>query len=167
MASIDLMGRVVGRPSGWEERRSDAGHAIVEEVAENVEGIELALATRAKQRRQDLLRLRAEPRAIAPETFRFTTAGRSACSARQLVASIVGSYKKLKSAGHSRSRCVANRRTAGTMVGWSRTVAKRACSWPRATATPWAEIVPAACRSLRWSACCNTVCTRYGRGARG
>src|SRR5213594_3599180 len=69
MPSIDLMGRVVGRPSGWEERRSDAGHAIVEEAAENVEGIELALATRAKQRRQDLLRLRAEPRAIAARDF--------------------------------------------------------------------------------------------------
>jgi len=78
MPSIDLMGRVVGRPSGWEERRSDAGHAIVEEVAENVEGIELALATRAKQRRQDLLRLRAEPRAIAARDFPIHD-GRAEC----------------------------------------------------------------------------------------
>src|SRR5207244_12658745 len=78
MPSIDLIGRVVGRPSGWEERRSDAGHAIVEEVAENVEGIELALATRAKQRRQDLLRLRAEPRAIAARDFPIHD-GRAEC----------------------------------------------------------------------------------------
>src|SRR5438128_11528221 len=78
MSSIDLMGRVVGRPSGWEERRSDAGHAIVEEVAENVEGIELALATRAKQRRQDLWRLRAEPRAFAARAFPIHD-GRAEC----------------------------------------------------------------------------------------
>ena len=36
-----------------------------------------------------------------PQTLRLTTAGRRACSARQLVASTVGSKRKLKSAGSS------------------------------------------------------------------
>src|SRR3989442_3767365 len=77
MPLIDLMG-AVGRPSGWEERRGDGGPALAEEVAENLEGIELALATRAKQRRQDLLRLRAEPRAIAARDFPIHD-GRAEC----------------------------------------------------------------------------------------
>jgi hypothetical protein len=35
---------------------------------------------------------------LPPQTLRETTAGRSACSARQFVASIAGSSKKLKTA---------------------------------------------------------------------
>ena len=32
---------------------------------------------------------------------------------------------------------------------------------------PWADIVPAACRSRTCNACCSRACTWYGRGARG
>ncbi len=48
------------------------------------------------------------PRAVRlppPDILRVTTAGRSACSARQLVASSVGSKRKLKMASYSTMRC--------------------------------------------------------------
>jgi hypothetical protein len=51
--------------SGWKERSGDARYALSEEVAENLERVESALATRATKRDQHLLGLRAEPRAIA------------------------------------------------------------------------------------------------------
>ena len=42
---------------------------------------------------------------MPPDTLRLTTAGRKACSARQLVASTAGSKRKLKRAGSSTLRC--------------------------------------------------------------
>jgi hypothetical protein len=42
-----------------------------------------------------------------PQALRVTIAGRSACSAGQLVASSVGSKRKLKTASNSIVRCVA------------------------------------------------------------
>ena len=53
---------------------------------------------------------------LPPHTFRVTTAGRIACSARQLVASIVGSNKKDQMAGNSRVKCAAKRCTSGTRL---------------------------------------------------
>jgi hypothetical protein len=64
--------------AGWKERGGDTRHALSEQIAENSEGVKVALATRAEQCRQHFLGLRAEPRAIAARDFRFTTAGRSA-----------------------------------------------------------------------------------------
>lgn len=52
-----------------------------------------AEAEGGQDRHQDALRPRAGPGAAAAQTLRLTTAGRSACSARQLVASIIGSIK--------------------------------------------------------------------------
>jgi hypothetical protein len=59
-----------------------------------------------KHAREHLLRQRAASRALPPPpTLRVTTAGRSACSARQLVASSVGPKRKLKMASNSTMRC--------------------------------------------------------------
>ena len=46
---------------------------------------------------------------LPPHTLRMTTAGRMACSARQLVASSEGSHKKRNTAGNSVARCAAKR----------------------------------------------------------
>ena len=46
---------------------------------------------------------------LPPHTLRVTTAGRMACSARQLVASMAGLRRKLNSAVHSLVRCAAKR----------------------------------------------------------
>lgn len=63
-------------------------------------GIEVALLRGANHTRQRLLGAGSGPHAIAPHTFRATTA-RIAGSARRLVASIVGSNKKDHIAGNS------------------------------------------------------------------
>ena len=44
---------------------------------------------------------------LPPHTLRMTTAGRIACSARQLVASIDGSRRKRNTAGNSLAKCLA------------------------------------------------------------
>jgi hypothetical protein len=62
-------GRLNSAPSSWKQGRSDAGHRLSEEVAENLERVESALSTGAEQRRQHLLGLCAEPRAIAARDF--------------------------------------------------------------------------------------------------
>ncbi len=107
---------------GWEEGGGDTRHALSEQVADHSEGVEVPLATRAEQRREHLLGLRAAPRAITARDFAIHDGRARRCSARQFVASIVGSYKKLKRAAHSRSRGAATRRTSGTVVGRSRAI---------------------------------------------
>ncbi len=62
----------------------------------------MALLCRAKEASEDVLGIGAAgAERFPPQTLRLTTAGRRACSARQLVASTVGSKRKLKSAGSS------------------------------------------------------------------
>jgi hypothetical protein len=111
--------------SGWEECSGGTRHGLTQEGSEDQQWVSGALPARAKDRHQDLLRRRPIDVRLPPQIFRLTRAGRIACSARQLVARDRGTCKKLKSAGHSRSRCAANRCTAGTVLGWSRMV------WPR------------------------------------
>jgi hypothetical protein len=80
---------------------------------------------------------------LPPHTFRVTTAGRIARSARQLVASIVGSNKKDQMAVNSRVKCAAKRYTSGTRLGRSSRSAKRLIRCPQATASPCGETSPA------------------------
>ena len=54
---------------------------------------------------------------LAPHTSRFTTAGRMACSLRQLVASTSGLSRKVKRASASAVRCLTSRRLA--WWGWA------------------------------------------------
>ena len=57
---------------------------------------------------------------LPPQILRLTTAGRMACSARQLVASTSGAHKKAKTAANSRSRWAAKRWAAGRAGAVSR-----------------------------------------------
>src|SRR5579875_2673257 len=66
---------------------------------------------------------------LPPQTFRFTTAGRIPCSARQLVASTRSSAKKVNMAGASRSRWARNFRTSSWSVSaWQRGSSRSASS---------------------------------------
>ena len=56
---------------------------------------------------------------LPPQTFRITTAGRMACSARQLVASIDRSHKKRNTAANSVARCRAKRSASSSGGGAS------------------------------------------------
>ena len=56
---------------------------------------------------------------LPPQTLRVTTAGRMACSARQLVASIDGSHKKRNTAGNSLAKCLAKRSASANGAGAS------------------------------------------------
>jgi hypothetical protein len=73
------------------------------------------------------------PRAVRlppPAIFRVTTAGRRACSARQLVASSVASKRKAKMAGNSTLRCAANRSTPATVLERPKVAPSRAMRRP-------------------------------------
>ena len=74
---------------------------------------------------------------LPPQTLRVTTAGRMACSARQLVASTDGSHRKVKMAGNSMARCAAKRSASSSGGGLSISRLSRASSRPRAVARPW------------------------------
>jgi hypothetical protein len=63
----------------------------------------------AEERGEDLLSGGTTRAAIAAADLRRTTAGRIACSARQLVASTAGSPRKVRSAAASVVRCAAKR----------------------------------------------------------
>ena len=82
-----------------------------------------------------------------PQTFRVTTIGRMACSARQLVASNPGQYRNVNIAFRSRTRWLRKRRLAGERVCLSSTRSSRASSCPRATASPCGLIWPWSRRS--------------------
>ena len=56
---------------------------------------------------------------LPPQTLRMATAGRMACSARQLVASMDGSRRKRNTAGNSRAGCPAKRSAAASGGGAS------------------------------------------------
>ena len=84
---------------------------------------------------------------LPPETLRLTTAGRSDCSARQLVASTLGSNRKPKTAGSSIARCAAKRCIVGNEPGAMMRSANRLKRWPRAIVAPCAEMSPAFRRS--------------------
>ena len=86
---------------------------------------------------------------LPPETLRLTTAGRSDCSARQLVASTLGSNRKPKTAGSSIARCAAKRCIVGNEPGAMMRSANRLKRWPRAIVAPCAEMSPAFRRSAR------------------
>jgi hypothetical protein len=68
-----------------------------QQIREYLGGIKLALLNRAEDVGEHFLR--AAVSAVAATDLRETTAGRSACSARQFVASTEGSSRKLKTAG--------------------------------------------------------------------
>ena len=69
---------------------------------------------------------------LPPHTLRVTTAGRMACSARQLVASIDGSHKKRNTAGNSLAKCLAKRSASTNGGGVSISRPSRVASRPRA-----------------------------------
>jgi hypothetical protein len=56
-------------PSGGEQSRRDARDALAQEVTENPQRVQGALPTRAKDRHEDLLRVRRPPGAIASADF--------------------------------------------------------------------------------------------------
>ena len=74
---------------------------------------------------------------LPPHTLRMTTAGRMACSARQLVASIDGSRRKRNTAGNSLARCLA-KRLASFNGGGASIISRpsRASSRPRSESRP-------------------------------
>ena len=78
---------------------------------------------------------------LPPHTLRVTTAGRMACSARQLVASTDGSHRKVKMAGNSMARWAAKRSVSSSGGGLSISRLSRASSRPRAVARPWSAQV--------------------------
>ena len=71
-----------------------------------------------------------------PQILRLTTAGRMACSARQLVASTSGAHKNASTAGNSRLRWAAKRWAAGRAGAASMSRLRRASRRPWATARP-------------------------------
>ena len=73
---------------------------------------------------------------LPPHTLRMTTAGRMACSARQLVASIDGSRRKRNAAGNSLARCLAKRLASFSGGGASISRPSRASSRPRSESRP-------------------------------
>ena len=73
---------------------------------------------------------------LPPHTLRMTTAGRIACSARQLVASIDGSRRKRNTAGNSLAKCLAKRLASSNGGGASISRPSRASSRPRSTSRP-------------------------------
>ena len=101
-----------------------------------------------------------------PQILRLTTAGRMACSARQLVASTSGAHKKAHG-GHSRSRWAAKRWAAGRAGAASMSRLRRASRRPWATARPCSVIACASRRSRSARASVRTVCTRAAQGLRG
>ena len=80
---------------------------------------------------------------LPPHTLRMTTAGRMACSARQLVASTDGSHRNVKMAGNWLARCAAKRSASSSAGGLSISRLSRASSRPRAVARPWSLRPPA------------------------
>ena len=73
---------------------------------------------------------------LPPHTLRTTTAGRMACSARQLVASIDGSRRNGNTAGNSLARCLAKRLASFNGGGASISRPSRASSRPRSESRP-------------------------------
>src|SRR6266540_804580 len=71
-----------------------------------------------------------------PQTLRFTTAGRMACSAGQLVASTFLRSTKRKSASQLRRRCAARRRLEPLLKFGSSRASRRLRRKPRATRAP-------------------------------
>ena len=118
-------------------RRADLEHRGEHDVR-----IALALGRRPNDAGENLLTVGAAQERFPPQTLRVTTAGRIACSARQFVASIVGSNKNDQTAVNSRWRCAAKRWTSGTRLGRSRRSARRVMSCHRTTASPCAETTP-------------------------
>ena len=118
---------------------------------------------------EHLLGVRAVASAIATaQTLRMTTAGRMACSARQLVASTDGCQRKANTAGNSMARWAANRSAASSGDGFAISRASRASSRPRAVAKPWSLNPPPASRRSRNSrAACRTAFTRTTHRLRG
>ena len=104
---------------------------------------------------------------LPPQTLRVTTAGRMACSARQLVASIDGSHKKRNTAGNSLARCLAKRSASASGGGASISRPSRAASRPRADARPCSLMSPALQRSRRARPSCRTACTSPAQGLYG
>ncbi len=101
---------------------------------------------------------------LPPQTLPFATDR----GANRLLGSPVGRrdggiVHEAEERDHSRLRWVANRRTAGTVLGWSSTALSRVCSRPRATARPCSDTSPARWRSRSRSACWKTSCTWYVR----
>ena len=96
---------------------------------------------------------------LPPQTLRMTTAGRMACSARQLVASTDGCHRKVKRAPNSVARCAAKRSASSCGGGLSISRLIWASSRPRAVARPWSLIPPALRRSRSARAACKVSCT--------
>lgn len=55
--------------SGWKESGGEPRHSLAQEVADDPQRVEGALAARAKDRHEDLLRVRRPPGAIASADF--------------------------------------------------------------------------------------------------
>ena len=104
---------------------------------------------------------------LPPHTLRMTTAGRMACSARQLVASSEGSHKKRNTAWNSVAKCAAKRSASSSGGGASTSRASRAVSRPRAVAIPCSLSSPALQRSRRSRPARSTACTSPAQGLSG
>ena len=98
-----------GPPSDTRCERND-WPCSAKKIGKDFGGIELAPLNRTEDTGRALLEVvRTRSVRLPPQTLRVTTAGRKACSARQLVASIAGSSRNVKTAGYSIARCAAKR----------------------------------------------------------
>ena len=121
--------------------------------------VEAALAGGAHDAGEHLLGVCTVARAVPPHTLRMTTAGRMACSARQLVASSEGSHKKRNTAGNSVARCAAKRSASASGSGASISLPRRALSRPGAVARPCSLGSPALQPCRRSTPACRTAYT--------
>ena len=100
--SVQPVSVLQGSRGGSAARRPPRG----EDPDKRVSGIEAALIDSAEHAGEHVLAVGAAGGSVPPtHILRVTTAGRSACSARQFVASSVGSKGKLKMASNSTMRC--------------------------------------------------------------
>ena len=104
---------------------------------------------------------------LPPHTLRMTTAGRMACSARQLVASTDGSHRKVKRAPNSLARCAAKRSASSCGGGLSISRLSWASSRPRTVARPWSLIPPAVAPVAQREGCLQGVLHLAGPSAVG
>ena len=148
--------------SGWRgepEIVGDDGAGGAQHRGDQRRQIEMALAGGAHDAGEHLLGVGAVAGAVATASLRITTAGRMACSARQLVASIDRSHKKRNTAANSVARCRAKRSASSSGGGASMSRPSRATSRPRIDARPCSLSSPALQRSRTARPVCKTACT--------
>ena len=158
-AAVTRLGRLCGRRRKA-EALGDRGFGGVQQHGDQRRQVEAASARTCRGSAPWRVRL-------PPHTLRMTTAGRMACSARQLVASSEGSHKKRNTAGNSLATCAAERSASYSGGGASTSRPRRAVSRPRAVAVRCSLNSAALQRSRRSRPAFRTACTSPAQGLSG